>query len=428
MPAAKDLMTSFAPAALLIGLMHAGWLAGVCWGEPAADFGAIWLAGDFWTGGISPYTEDFAAAALAWRGGAAEGGLLPAPNWFPVAAAFSFLDPLSASRLWFAVNAALLLGASGLNVAAFRRLAGQSVLSGETEAGAFLKQLSAPTLFMLHAGFVLTAGAAAAALSSGGPAPAVYFGASLLFYGAVSKRDLPGAAGFALTLLQPAAGLAFAAALALSAYGRRALALGGLLSFLAAAPALAMTPVPDIAEAMLGWTREHGGPASDSSGLRHVFAVFGAPELSPSFFALLALAAVSAACLAGRKRARPLKPSDTLMIAAAASLAFAPLDDAAFVLLGVLVIYAIGLAAPFGGLALAGCVLAWRAGDLPASGGLDGGAYAFIGAAAFAVATAGAAATPRRKAHAAAMRTPVPPRLPANVILFKASRGSSSPS
>jgi hypothetical protein len=424
MPAAKDLMTSFAPAALLIGLIHAGWLAGVCWNDPAADFSLIWLAGEFWTGGENPYTEDFAAAASFLFPGASGGGALPAPNWLPLAAIFSLLEPLAASRLWFALNAALLIGASALNVAAFLRIGGQSALFGETEIAAFLKKLPAPTLFMLHAGFILTAGAAAPSLSFGGPSAAVYFGASLLLYSIVSKHDLAGALGFALTLLQPVAGLIFAASLFLSAYGRRALALGGLITFLAAAPALAMAPFPDIAAAIFAWARDHQA-ATPASGLRHVFSVFGAPDLSPSFFALLALAAVSASCLAGRKRARALKPADMLMIAAAASLALAPLAPSSFVLLGVLVFYAAGLPAPRGAVALLGCVLAWRAGGLPVSGALDGGLYGFLGVAAFALALAAAATAPTRKPQTAPARAP---RLPANVILFRASRESSSPS
>ncbi|MCK5750405.1 MAG: hypothetical protein KAH44_29580, partial [Oricola sp.] len=179
-----------------------------------------------------------------------------------------------------------------------------------------------------------------------------------------------------------------------------------------------------IAAAIFAWARDHQA-ATPASGLRHVFSVFGAPDLSPSFFALLALAAVSASCLAGRKRARALKPADMLMIAAAASLALAPLAPSSFVLLGVLVFYAAGLPAPRGAVALLGCVLAWRAGGLPVSGALDGGLYGFLSVAAFALALAAAATAPTRKPQTAPARAP---RLPANVILFRASRESSSPS
>lgn len=419
MQAAKSLLTYLAPAAFLAGGAHLVWAAGVHWSEPGADFTRLWLAGDFWSAGSNPYTEEFAAAA--GRFPELDGGLwLSGPNWFPVAALLSLFDPLTASRLWLLLNIALLFGASALNAAAFRRLPGQSALAGETGLTAFLKSLPPPTLFMLHAGWMTAAAAAGDVLSFGGASAAVYFGASLVLYGLTAKRDLAGAGGVALLLLHPAIGLLLAAAMALCAYGRRAIVLGGLISFLMAVPALVIAPGADIAEALAAGAAHD--QAAGATGLRHVLGAFNAPDLGAAFYLLLALAAVCAAMLAGRKRARALKPADNLMIAAAAALAIAPLQTADFALLGVVLLYACGLRPPIGAAMLAAAALAWRPEILPDVAAIDGGAYAFLGAAGLMASLLAAAflAPPPVPARRPPQPAPPPAYLGDNVVIWPA--------
>lgn len=383
MPAAKPLLTYLAPAAFLAGMAHLSWLAGAHWAVPGDDFRLLWLAGDFWTAGGNPYTEEFAQTAAEKFADIGDVLWLAGPNWFPVAAFFSLFDPLTGARGWFFFNAALLLGASALNVAAFRKMAAQSALFGETEFASCLKSLSPLTLFLLHAGFITLTEAVGGAFALGAASPLVYFGASLLLYGAAAKHDLAGAGGVALVMLQPPIGLILIAALGLSAYGRRAIVLGGILAFLMAVPVLAVTPGVDIATALIaGAGQNPSGSTETAAGLRALLSTAGAPDLGAMFYFLLALAAVSAAGLAGRKRARALKPVDNLMIAAGAALAIAPLHTPDFVLAGLLLLYAAALRPPLGAGLIAAAFLIWRAGDLPGFGALDGGVYASLGAAA----------------------------------------------
>lgn len=420
MQAAKPLLTHLAPAAFLAGLLHLAWTTVAHWGEPGRDASLLWLAGDVWSAGGNPYTEEFAAAAGRFSG-LAGAHWLSGPNWFPIAAFLSLFDPLAASRLWLLSNIALLLGASALNVLAFRRLAGQSVLSGETALAALFKSLAPLTLFMLHAGFIMTAAAAGDVLSSGAASAAVYFGASLLLFGAAAKRDLAGAGGIALLLLQPPVGLMFIAAMALCAYGRRAIVLGGLISFLMAVPALVIAPAADIAAALVSAAGQNQERlAAAATGLGDFLEALGAPVLGPAFYFLLALAAVSAAMLAGRKRARALKPADNLMIAAAAALAIAPLQTADFTLLGVIVLYAAAIRPPLGAAMLAASALAWRPGALPGFAAIDGGVYAFLGAAALLAALLAAAFLAPAPVPARRPPQPAPAHRGDNVVMWPA--------
>ncbi len=407
------MLTCLAPAAFLAGMAHLAWLAGAHWTAPADAFRLLWLAGDFWTSGGNPYTDEFSAVAAA-QGVAPENALwMAGPNWFPLAALFSLFDPLAASRGWFFFQAALLLGASALNVAAFRNMAAQSTLFGDTELAARLKELSFLTLFLLHAGFILTAGATGSALAFSGASAPVYFGASLLLYGAAAKHDLAGAGGVALLLLKPSIGLLLIAALGLSAYGRRAVVLGGIFSFLMAVPVLAVTPGVDIAAALVSAGGEPTNAAT-ATGLSRLLAAIGAPDLGAVFYVLLALAAVCAAGLAGRKRTRALKPVDNLMIAIAATLALAPLGAPDFLLMGLLLLYAAALRPPLGAGLIAAAFLVWRAGDLPGFGFLEGSLYASLGAAAMVSALAGAAFFSPQPAP---VRRP-PPNFGDNVVLW----------
>ncbi len=373
MPSAKNLLTYLAPAACAAGLGHLAWQTGLHWNAPSEEFRMLWLAGDFWTQGGNPYTNDFAVAAAdqsVWRA---------APNWFPLAALASLFDPLTGARVWLLFNAILLLGASALNVAAFRQMAAQSALFGETEFASLLKSLSPLMLFMLHAGFMATTQASGFAIASGGSSLLIYFGASLVLYGLAAKHDVAGAAGVALVMLNPPLALIAVAALALSAFGRRAIVLGGLVSFLMAAPVLAMTPSVDIAAALIASAAQHAQQPANlpaaMTGLRHVLWVMGAPDLGARFFMLLALAAVCAAGLAGRKRMRPLKSIDTFMIAVFAILAIAPLHVGDWALIGLALLYCAALRPPLGAAMLAAAFFIWRAANLPGLAG-DAGVLA----------------------------------------------------
>ena len=392
MPPAKSCLTYAAPFAFLAGIAHLAWLAGLHWHAPAEEIRSLWLAGDIWTRGGDPYTTYEAAPGDAYVTQTFQSG----PNWFPIAALFSLASPETAMRVWLGAAAALLLGASAFNVLAFRKMAAQSALFGQTAFVRELKRLPPVVQFLLHAGFVTTMAAAGQGLIADPGAVIAYAGASLLLYGVAAKHDLSGAAGTALLLLTPGVGLIVAAGLWLGAYGRRAFVLGAIFAFLMAVPVLAVTPGVDIAATLItgaGERVEIASPVANAAtlGLSALLGAGGAPGLGPAFYFLLALAAVSAFGLIGRKRPRALKPVDNFMIATATALAIAPLGHAYLLLTGLFLFYATALRPPLGAALLAAAFFIWRAGDLPGADIAGEAVYASAGTAALFATLLGAA-------------------------------------
>ena len=431
MPAPKSLLTWCAPFAFLAGGLYVAYQFAAHWSAPTVDSGYFWLAGEMWAAGEDPYDAAYAQHAAAQHAAPDGAAWHYPPSWFPIAAMLSLLDPLTASRLWLAINIGLLLGASALNIAAFRQMKGRAALFGAGPVAELLHSLPSQTLFLLHAGFMATTQAAGATLAFGQSSMIVYFGASLLIFAAAGKRDIAGGAGLALMMLKPQIGLLAAAALALSPYGRRVIVLGAFASFIAAAPVLIMTPVGDII-AGLSSTASHyqlqpyNAPAA-MTGLRHLVWAAGGPDLGPAFYLALTMAAVCAAGLAGRRRAQPLRTIDNLMAAFAATLLLAPLHVYDFTIIGAGLFYAASLRAPLGALCVGAAFVVWRAGNLlqpPTLAALDpvyfpGAFYATLGAGVMAAALLAASLT-------VAVSRPAPIRPSAEVIPFTPGRPSSA--
>lgn len=431
MPALRPIVNWCAPFALLAGGLYVAYQFATHWGAPTVDIRYFWLAGEFWAAGEDPYSAAYAQRAAAQFDAMDGAAWYYPPNWLPIAAFLSLFDPLTASRLWLALNAALLLGASALNVAAFQRMQGRTALAGDSPFAALLRSLSPRTLFLLHAGFMATTQAAGTTLAFGQSSMIVYFGASLLVFAAAGKRDIAGGAGLALMMLKPQIGLLAVAALALSPYGRRVIVLGAIASFLMAAPALAVTPVSDILAGLFSGAsqyqiHQYNAPAA-MTGLRHLVWAAGGPDLGTAFYLALTLAAVCAAGLAGRRRAQPLRTLDNLTVAFAATLFLAPLHVYDFAIIGAGLFYAASLRAPLGAIAVAAAIALWRAGNLlqpPALAELSpaffpGALYATLGAGAMLAAMVAAS-------MAVAASRPVPVRPSAEVIPFTAGRHSSA--
>ena len=186
----RTALTWLAPLAFVMGLAHLGYQAVKHWDVVTLDLRFFWLAGEFWREGLSPYNTDFATAA-AEQFNITKGAIwYYTPNWFFISVLLSELSPLAASRVVLFVNALLLLGASILNVAAYRSLLKTSALIDRKAA--FTKLLASLPLwavFGLHAGFMALSQAAGNSLHLGQSSILIYFGASMLVFALPSKTQ-----------------------------------------------------------------------------------------------------------------------------------------------------------------------------------------------------------------------------------------------
>lgn len=348
MAAFRNIMNVLAPIAFIAGLTHLIFQLVTHWSVIAPNSQMIWLAGQSWTIGASPYQAD-----LAWR---------PMPGWMPIASFLSLMDPLLASRVLMVVTTGLMLGASALNVSAFYSFKDRTVLVSENKLTDFFRNQSPVTLFFFHASFIALSQSAAFGLHLGGAPALVYFGVSLLIWSAVRKRELSGGASLCILFFVPTVAILIMPALALSAYGRRVIALGVLATFIVSAPALAVTPAPDMISAIIN---SHQSLPEYSTGLRHFMFLVGAPDLGTIFYTLLALAVTCAIGLTGRNSNPRLKTIDNLMAALAVILVIAPLEPAYFLLVGSVLLYGAGLRPPLGAIALLAALLFWRGSNFP---------------------------------------------------------------
>ena len=353
----RTLLDWLAAAIFALGLVHLGFLAWSGWSLADAESDAFRLAGDLWAAGENPYGPRFAEEAAAQ--GVAETAWRKPPGWFVFASASSLPGAGAGEALWKALTAVLLLAATFLNIVALRNMTGRTrLIHTNAPVATLLRKTPVSRLFAFHAGLAMTA-LAAPSLALGQSSVLVYFGASLLAAAATQKRTAVGAVGLALLLLDPAIGLALAAALAFTAYGRRVIAAGGLLSFLLAAPALAITPAPDILASLFSGA----GDADGATGLAAVASALGGADMGALFYQLLALIAVCAIGLMGGKRTPAPRTIDMMMIALAAIMLFAPLQIGDHAFVGAVVLYTACLPRPANVIAAAGVILIWRPGS-----------------------------------------------------------------
>ncbi|MEX6631986.1 hypothetical protein [Hyphococcus lacteus] len=348
MTAFRNILNVLAPIAFIAGLAHLIFQLMTHWSMIAPNSQLIWLAGQSWTIGASPYQAD-----LAWQ---------PMPAWMPIASFLSLMDPLLASRVLMVVTTGLLLGASALNVSAFYSFKDRTILVSENKLTDFFRSQPPVILFFFHVSFVALSQSAAFGLQLGGAPALVYFGASLLIRSAIGKRELSCGASLCILFFVPTVAILTVPALALSAYGRRVIALGVLLTFIISAPALAITPAPDMISAIIN---SHQNLPEYSTGLRHFMFLVGAPDLGTIFYTLLALTVTCAVGLTGRNSNPRLKTIDNLMAALAVMMVVAPLEPAYFLLVGSILLYGAGLRPPLGAIALFAALLFWRGSNFP---------------------------------------------------------------
>lgn len=368
--ALRTLAIRLAPLVFAAGLAHLGFQIFKHWNLVTLDFRFFWLAGDFWLSGQNPYGADYAAEAAA-RFDIERGAIwYYAPNWFPLAAILSLPDPLAASRIWLFCNAALLLAASGLSVASFRAMRGKSLfIDPRSEIAAFLYALPDRTLFFTLAGGLALTQAAGNTLHLGQCSILIYFGASLLIFGAATSRLAPAAAGLAILMLKPQIGVLVGAALIASKFGRRTIAVAAIATILAAAPAfIATSPAhlfADLAGGIAQYSDQAYNMAPAVTGLRHLAWIAGGPDFGPAFYMGLAIALVASVAFLSALKPAAFSPADLAATAITIAIATVPLHVYDLTLLGAVALLAMSIPRPASALALAAFALAWRAGNLP---------------------------------------------------------------
>jgi hypothetical protein len=395
--ALRTLAIRVAPLIFAAGLAHLGFQIFKHWNLVTLDFRFFWLAGEFWASGQNPYGAEYAAEA-ADRFDIKHGAIwYYAPNWFPLAAFLSLPDPLAASRLWLVSNAALLVAASGFSVASFRAMRGKSAfIDSRAEIAQFLAALPDRTLlFMLAGGLALTQ-AAGNTLHLGQCSMLIYFGGSLLIFGAAHSKLAPAVAGLAILMLKPQIGVLVGAALIATKFGRRTIAIAAIATILAAAPAFAAISPAQIFAELAGGIAQYSDQAYNMApavtGLRHLAWIAGGPDFGPAFYMGLAVALVAAVAFFSALRPAAFSPADLAVAAITIAIATVPLHVYDLILLGAVALFAVSVPRPASALALAAFALAWRAGNLPppAAAALDnvvyypGGLYASLGAIAIA--------------------------------------------
>lgn len=307
----QDLAIRLAPLAFAAGLAHLGFQIWKHWDIVTLDFRFFWLAGEFWSAGANPYDAAYAAAADAQFGVTRGAIWYYTPNWFPLAVILSLADPLNASRMWSIANAIMLLGACGLNVAAFHAMRSDiGLVEHKSPIAKLLWSLPPRALFFYFAGVTALSQAAGNTLHLGQCSALVYFGASLLMFGAARGRLVFAASGLAILMLKPQIGALVCAGLVFTAFGRRIIAAAAIASIALAAPAFLITPLPELLASFAGGVSQYTDQSYNMppavTGFRHVVWIFGGADMGSPFYLLLALALIAAAGLAAQARRQPL--------------------------------------------------------------------------------------------------------------------------
>lgn len=387
-----------APILFAAGVAHLAFQIWKHWDVVTLDFRFFWLAGEFWLRGDNPYDPAYAAEAASLfdiRRGAI---WYYAPNWFPLAALLSLPDPLTASRMWLFANAVLLIASCGLNVAAFRSMSKSSGLrSAHSPMTAFLNEIRPRTLFFALAGAIGLAQATGNTLHLGQSSMLIYFGASVLTFGAARGHLVVAALGLAILMLKPQIGLLVCAGLVFTTFGRRCTAAAAAISALAALPAFFAATPADVVSGFLGGVTQYADQSYNMppavTGLRHIVWILGGPDMGSPFYLFLALAMISALGLLSLTRRKSLRTVDFIAISIAVAAATSPLHVYDFTLLGAIALYAIALPFPAGPAALAAFAVMMRAGNLPHPASLADGVTYYAGSAYASLSAAAIAAT-----------------------------------
>ncbi len=341
------------------------------WDIPYSDFHFMWVAGDMWNAGLSPYTDEFSRRIAEFEAIRISEAWYYPPSWFPIATLIAQTDASTATRLWRVITIILLLAASALNVASFRFLAGNSaILAPSSPIRSMLLSLPFLTLFMLHFGLVGLSQSAEKNIQLAQSSALIYFGVSLLVYSLSRAKLMTGAIGLALIILKPQLGVAMTLVLLFSALGRKIVFFAALISIAMATPAFLIASPFEVTADLLHNLSVYGdqifNTAIVSTGLRNAVWTLGGSDAGMTFYQLAALCFILIAALALYIQFRaPPQPLDLVMLAIVFTLFIASLHYYSFVSFGALVLYCLSLRTASALICGGAFLMIARAGNLP---------------------------------------------------------------
>lgn len=261
--------------------------------QESIDFKYIWLAGDMWRQGVTPYGEAFhqLGAKTFWYSNIPTSFYYP-PSWYPLAIAFSALGFAQSAVMWRIFSGVVLMAALAVFLATSRRV-GRHV------------GLVQHTLFIV---FVLAGSSAAHVLSTGQTSILILLGLALFLRGYVLGQRPVLCAGLVLLMLKPNFGLPFVVFCMMKREWRLPVAVAGIVSIAMAVPALVPGGL-SVIKAYLATLGQHGlepvnAPGS-MTGLRNLMFYVTGADIGSYIPILLACAgAVVIARLEDREHAR----------------------------------------------------------------------------------------------------------------------------
>ena len=277
-----------------------------------------WYAGRDWLGGLSPYREEYPAAATAFFSRTMNPFYYP-PNNYPFSVALALVGPLSAIRAWlFAAFAMLAFG-----IVTATRAVTASKPTKDDDAS-LVNLVRSPTPAMIVAALGLTAlfasNSAAMVLKLGQTATLVFFGYCILLFALPRRKMILSVIGLSLVMTKPQYALPILATLFFFSDFRRVVFFGGVASLALASPALFVDPPIKVFSDFLGVISDYGGVIENrpryTSGLPHLLDRFSAPEMGSLFWVLVATAASVAAAyfLRSNSVSRARRGNDDLML------------------------------------------------------------------------------------------------------------------
>ena len=243
------------------------------------DFKYFWVAGEVWANGESPYTSAFSdlGAVLFPNENQLYVWAYP-PNWWPVSMFLALFEHQTAIGIWRAVSAAMILGG-----AYFLR---QSLATQE---------IRVPGVWVaLFIGFAATMQSTAYSLNVGQTGVLIYFGACLLSYGVLAKRQALVVAAVVLLMLKPHVGGLVSLFLVVRPQYFKSVVIAGAISFLFALPAFIVGGFSGTITGLLTNLSAYSGSDANVPGITFglqslIFWLFNIDKLGFGYYAVIAL-------------------------------------------------------------------------------------------------------------------------------------------
>ena len=161
----------------------------------SVDFTYLWVSGEVWARGLSPYGPAFTESAHRHH---VDLPYVYPPNWYPVSRLLALLDPGAANLIWFVASIGFIILGSWLVAASLLRF--ERWFS--PLACWFIPAIAEPFRTMILgcqiAGFILATKAAATNAHLGQTGALVFLGSALVIYGVVRSGRIMIAAGSGL--------------------------------------------------------------------------------------------------------------------------------------------------------------------------------------------------------------------------------------